>query len=146
MSDNKRTGAFERRFSSRKTGGRAVSPSAPIDETGLSGILGLLNLLLQFASVVAGGYVALRYRFWSGAALITAVQVWHWLLHRISNGLMWLHARRMSYAEQRLLLLRKDLYGLTAAPLAWVRISKVCGWVFLTGSSAALWWSLEQLS
>ena len=74
MSDNKNRGAFERRFSSRETVGRAISPSASIDEAGRSGILGLLNLLLQFASVVAGSYVALRYRFWSGAALVTAVQ------------------------------------------------------------------------
>jgi hypothetical protein len=97
-----------------------------------------LNVLVQLVGVVVAVYIAVTHSVKKGVTLVVIVGVLHFLISRLSNGLMLLHQKTMSEDELRRVA-GFEIPGMSVVPPLWRTISTACGVLFFCAATFVIW-------
>ncbi len=104
--------------------------------------MGLLNLLVQIGSVIAGIYIAYADSFARGAMLVVVVGVTHIVVSTLNKAALAVHDKWLP-EDQRMQMAWAARMGVTdesIIPRGWTIITNISAVLFLILASAEIWW------
>ena len=97
-----------------------------------------LNLLVQIAGLIAALYIAFTRSLGRGVLLWAVVSGLHFLVSKLSSGLMLIHQKTLSKWELQQLA-GFGVPELSVVPRVWRTIATACGMLYFCLAIAAIW-------